>query len=137
MASAITSREDIAWAGGLFEGEGSFYIVRWKDGSHSPRAVAKVSMTDLDSVERFARSVGIGKARGPYGDKRTANRKPLYTWEVTGLEKVQAVVAMLWPFLGERRKATARVVLGLDESRSASVAQRARRQRERTVINNG
>lgn len=102
-------REELAWAGGLFEGEGSFFL---KPDQAVNRACASVTMYDLDVLERFQQALGIGKVRGPYGPYQP-NRKPKYMWAINGFERVQATIAMLWPFLGERRKEKAAEVLEL------------------------
>lgn len=47
---------EIAWAAGLFEGEGSFD--HSAGNAHRPRAT--MSLTDQDVLERFMRAVGVG-----------------------------------------------------------------------------
>ena len=63
-------------------------------------------MTDLDVVERFQSIMGFGKI---YTQKKMAKEhwKTAYQFRITGFEKFQAAVAMLWPWLGERRRARA------------------------------
>jgi hypothetical protein len=97
----MTMREDIAWAAGLFEGEGSFMVAY---APSYPRAV--VIMTDEDVIRRFGAVVGLGNIRGPYTRKgQPANKwKPFWTWSVSGFEKTQAIYAMFWPWLGARRR---------------------------------
>lgn len=97
-------REELAWAGGLFEGEGCF---TGKEKGRHYQVTAKVRMTDRDPLERFVRAVGVGEVKGPFEHHSGHGRKPFYSWAVQSFEHFQAVVAMLWPFLGERRKARA------------------------------
>jgi hypothetical protein len=85
-------REELAWAGGYFEGEGCFYA---KYGYPA----ATLSSTDGDPVERFVAATGLGKVLGPYNKGK---HKPQYRWAIQGFEKTQALAAMLWPWLGER-----------------------------------
>ena len=100
------NREDLAWAAGLFEGEGS--IVKGKRGegggqNRSPRLA--LSMTDEDIVRRFAGIVDCGTIslyQPPF-----ENRKLQYKWSCSRFEHVQAIVAVFWPWLGERRRAKA------------------------------
>lgn len=99
----MTWREEMAWAGGLFEGEGSFTVAR------GVQATAQIKMTDRDPMERFAAAIGFGTVRGPYPGK--GGRKDSYAWSAQSFEKAQATVALLWPYLGERRKARAAEVL--------------------------
>ena len=95
------SREDVAWAGGLFEGEGSFSFQSRSD-RKAHYALARLSMSDEDVVRRFADVVGFGSVNGPY--QYRPDRKPMFVWTVQGLERVQAFGAAVWPWLGTRRR---------------------------------
>lgn len=100
-------RVELAWAAGFFDGEGSTYV-------HGKKKHPKISITqapDPDSrppavLHRFYRAVGeIGSVEGPYREK-TGELKWFYT--AHGAEMVQAVVALIWEWLGtiKRRQAT-------------------------------
>jgi len=65
-------------------------------------------MTDQDRVLQFADVVEVGRTYGPY---TRSGVKPLYCWQAYTFEHVQALVAMLWPWLGERRRKRAVEVL--------------------------
>jgi hypothetical protein len=109
----LINKEELAWAGGLFEGEGSFYSTS-KSGSN-----ASISMTDLDSLERFQKAVGL-----PIKIKRrklNPEYKPVYEWRTGKFEYVQALGAMLWNYLGQRRK---RQVVDCFKYKAASVKSR-------------
>jgi hypothetical protein len=101
-------REKLAFAAGLFEGEGCFYSPKNK------YAEAILQMTDLESIIRFSDIVGFGKIND--GRKPLPSGKISYEWRVRGFEPVQALVAMLWPWLGARRKAKAIEVLGASKN---------------------
>lgn len=99
----------IAWASGLFEGEGSCGLL---GGQRQP--VAQLSMTDEDVVERFARIVGRGAVHSYRSNQRTTHggqRKQQWRWSVQSAEDVGHVLGLLWPFLGERRKEQAYYVM--------------------------
>jgi len=51
------NREDIIWASGLFEGEGTITVSKLPSGRRYPRI--KIKMCDKDSVERFANTFGL------------------------------------------------------------------------------
>jgi hypothetical protein len=71
------SSHDLAWAAGLFEGEG--YVEHRPNGCGRTTRGLGLAMTDLDVVERFQKVVGVGAVRGPYTNRRN---KPLYVWKV-------------------------------------------------------
>ena len=91
-------RTALAWAAGLFEGEGS--IARHRSGSASP--LLTLTMTDEDVVREFAAVVGVGTVAGPRDNG--PGRKPSWRWDTTNYEHTQAVVAALWPWLKSRRR---------------------------------
>jgi hypothetical protein len=95
------SRENLAWAGGLFEGEGCISCTKGN------LIALTVGSTDEDVLRRFAEIIGIGSVRGPCAPKSNLGKKPYWVWQANGFAKGQAVIAALWPFLGERRKARA------------------------------
>lgn len=107
----MATETEIAWAAGLFEGEGS---INWSTGSgtlperHRPQARLVIGMTDRDVLERFARVVGHGTVR-PKAKHRSwqPHFKDAWVWEVRTWETVTAVLNMLLPWLGERRSARA------------------------------
>src|SRR5712691_1669149 len=58
---------EIAWAAGLFEGEGCFTQNRG-------RPVARLTTTDVDIVVRFAEAIGWGMIYGPYEYQKRTRR---------------------------------------------------------------
>jgi hypothetical protein len=79
----VASAEEIAWAAGLFEGEGTISHV-WRR-RESPDLQIALKMTDEDVVRRFDEIVDRGKVYGPYlplshGDRR----KPFWHWVALG-----------------------------------------------------
>jgi hypothetical protein len=71
--------EEIAWAAGLFEREGTI--------TQSQGVVnMRVTSTDGDVLERFARVVKGGRVYGPYPNRRRdgCKRKPFYVWVCQG-----------------------------------------------------
>lgn len=107
MAGAAS---DIAWAAGLFEGEGCFYF-----GHRNLQAT--LQMTDADVVDRFEKIMGFGSRRIVEGGHRSDRRgyknewKPSYRWSARNFHHVQAIIAMFWPYFGERRRARAKELL--------------------------
>ena len=88
---------DVAWAAGLFEGEGCIH----NRGSHS--IAVSISMTDLDVLEKLS---------GIYGGKvtplkvREEHWKPSWIWYLYGMNAKNFLEDVM-PYLGSRRKARA------------------------------
>lgn len=97
------AREEVAWAAGFYEGEGTIYLSRT-----SPRMY--VTQVNVEPLSRFREVLGVGTVRGPYQQKNPGSQ-PIYKYTVNGLEKVQAIIAMIWPWLSDRRRAQATKVL--------------------------
>lgn len=101
--------ESIAWAAGLFEGEGS--ITRRQTGRRVYLEMC-IEMRDRDVVERFVAVVQQNGALPTNGQPaqictRTRNN-PLHSdmvsWHTTG-HTAERVFLLLRPYLGERRRA--------------------------------
>lgn len=108
------SREDLAWAAGLFEGEGSFSIHNARSGN----PVASLIITDEDVIRKFHSVIRIGSVAGPYVNKEHPEWKPKWQWRASGFHVVQAVVALLWHWLCSRRRARAVEVLAVSRGKA-------------------
>lgn len=96
---------EIAWAAGLFEGEGCISHFRRAAGEDLQIALV---MTDEDVVLRFHEIVNRGKVYGPYhppshGDRR----KQFWRWAALG-DAAHDVLDLLGPWLMSRRALQAR-----------------------------
>jgi hypothetical protein len=100
---------DLAWAAGLYEGEGSICARKDKPAS----AAMSLGMTDEDVVRRFAQIVGFGNVypRPRANASGHLGNKLMWYWQTGRYEHVQAAIAMFWPWLGTRRRAQASRVL--------------------------
>jgi hypothetical protein len=103
-----TANPKIAWAAGLFEGEGCFTTGTWKQEiklkgqSYRKSSIrAKISMTDKDVLDTFASIIGFGKVKGPYTHPNP-NTKPLYEWSVSG-KIAKKLFDVLNPYMHGRR----------------------------------
>lgn len=85
---------DRAWGAGLFEGEGSFSIVK-KTGDVS----AAMNSTDLDVLLTFQRLFG-GHISGP---KIRPGLKPQWQWRSGGYRNLSALGVAMGPWLHARR----------------------------------
>jgi hypothetical protein len=94
------SKLDIAWAAGFYEGEGCIYTPKKHLGTQ-----LSVAQKESECLERLQMIFRFGTIDPP-GKGNTC-----YRWRVTSFERVQAVIAMLWPWLSERRRVQARDAL--------------------------
>lgn len=106
----FTSREELMWASGLFEGEGWICIQ-----GKSP--LMGIQMCDKDILEKIQIVTGLGKIyyRKPkvYSYEIIKTRKEQWAWRVQGFHNCQALIAMLWMGLGTRRRNRAVEVLAI------------------------
>lgn len=111
MATERTAVE-AAWAAGLFEGEGTWYV-------RGSSVSAALAMTDHDVVRRFYEVVGVGRLK----DKPVPARyKPQLEWLVTDRAGIAHVLEMFRPWLGVRRLARGEEVLRLQAERTQALA---------------
>ena len=99
----MITEADVAWAAGLFEGEGCITVT---DG----RVTLRLASTDYEVVERFLRVVEAGKLYGPYtrGYRDGFHRRPRWVWVGDRRGAVERILADFAPWLGTRRRARAR-----------------------------
>lgn len=107
-------REELAWAAGFFDGEGSTMSV------DRARQYPWLTITQGGTLEepprvlvRFRAAVGgVGYITGPEVFEDHPHWQPRWVYRVIGFELVQAVIALQWHHLGPVKRAQARAVLG-------------------------
>lgn len=100
-------RERLAWAAGLFEGEGTVIAIA---GAHD-RAYPVLSVAQSGTAAyppsvlvRFREVMGdMGYVVGPFIDP-TGVRKPKWNYRASGFEIVQTIVALMWAWLGDVKR---------------------------------
>lgn len=110
----MPTKVEIAWAAGLWEGEGWFLTQICKSGSRQyayPRA--GLEMTDRDVVEHLHGVIGRGKVTF----KPRSGVKDMWTFRVDATEDVHYVANLLLPWFGERRAAQVERVLSAHRGR--------------------
>jgi hypothetical protein len=107
-----STREALAWAAGYFDGEGHVAVSR-RTGRDRANHTLRVDISQTrnpSDLRRFRDAVGVGRINGPY-----AKKNPLWSehwvFSAHGFEKVQHIIATLWPWLGEKKRAQATAVL--------------------------
>jgi hypothetical protein len=109
-ATYAPSPTDIAWAAGLFEGEGA--IVQ-RGRRHGVYTYLQVKMSDRDTVEHFARIVGCGTVREAGWEQSVRGTKLLFVWQTGAWADVQRIINDFLPYFMLRRRK--RAVKALNE----------------------
>lgn len=108
---------DLAWAAGLFEGEGSFNISKNKNRKDSYAAQVNLSSTDEDVIRTFHKILNIGNCGGPYYKISKYSKKPRWTWYVCNYQDCKEVCEKLLPYLHFRRIEKAKEMISFCEQR--------------------
>lgn len=106
----------IAWAAGIFEGEGCISHDRQARGT---RRELKVVMTDRDVIETLRAVTGVGRT----GLRRPAipPRKATWHWIVSNWTEVDSTLRAFLPYLHSRRRAKALELLADPAGRQGTV----------------
>ena len=102
----MATEEELAWAAGLFEGEGT--ITRLNKVGASKRWSIAVGMTDYSVIQKLFEVVGVGHVHGPYTYKNSKNRKrefhsPYWVWNVAYRDGIIEVYGQFAKWLSVRR----------------------------------
>jgi hypothetical protein len=102
-----TREEEIAWAAGLFEGEGTIT-------ASNEQFVVRLVNTDEAIVRRLADIVPFGTIYGPYNrqERDGFRRKPIWVW-IAARENGLDALALMWPWLSDRRRKRALELTGI------------------------
>jgi hypothetical protein len=111
----VTAHNDVwrAWAAGLFDAEGSSYLLKHR--THPGYLVGELAVTQSSSVgspdilRRFAVVVGAGHINGPFVQRNAT--MDVYRWKAGAIQDVERVLAELWPWLGGVKRAQAQRML--------------------------
>lgn len=100
---------DLAWAAGIFEGEGNFFREKREYGSRGKKSVVmqlRVYQTSFNDnpPEMLMRFKTIFNCGHIYFERpKTGKWKPKYRYSVHGREARQ-VLELIWPYLGNVKK---------------------------------
>jgi hypothetical protein len=111
---ALSGSEHLAWAAGLFDGDGSTYFAKHR--THPGYRTAEIAITQSSAISvpavltQFRTAVGgIGHVGGPY--RGNAKHEPVYRLKVYRLPEIEVVIAKLRPWLGFVKRAQAEAVI--------------------------
>lgn len=105
------SATELAWAAGLFDGEGHIGLRRQVKGSrvYFQRAMG-VTNTDLELLQRFHAAIGDGRIGSPWTPP-TREHSTKWQWQLTGRKRIEDVFGLLAPFLSSTKREAGRIVL--------------------------
>jgi hypothetical protein len=106
--------EELAWAGGFFDGEGSSYLMKHRTHAGYLTPAIEVPQSGWDGVpvvlRRFQSALdGLGNISGPH--KYLWTDAPVSRWKSEARDDVQLALHRLMPFLGAVKREQARSVL--------------------------
>ena len=105
----IIDREKLAWSAGFFSGEGSTLAINTHP-RHRPRKRLQVSIAqaEIKALEQFLSAFppGLVPIHGPYKNG-IEGRKQIWEIRTAKFEIAQYMVAAMWPWLSEIKKAQA------------------------------
>ena len=91
---------ELGYVVGLYEGEGTFTAGRLRRNWRRGRPRIRVSMRDLDPLEKLQRYTGMGTLR----EGKTPKGYPYYRWQVGKVHEAFALAAEMYPHLSRRRQ---------------------------------
>ena len=108
-----SSDEELAWAAGLFDGDGSTYFAKHKTHTGYVRAEMAVTQSSPSGMPevlmRFRDLVGIGAVSGPFGGNEVW--EPVYRWKAHKFWEIDAIADILWPWLDSVKRHQALTVI--------------------------
>ncbi|HEV8537096.1 MAG TPA: hypothetical protein VGR87_15435 [Candidatus Limnocylindria bacterium] len=109
-----SSNEELAWAGGFFDGEGSTYLLKHRTHVGYLVPVIEVPQSGWEGAPevllRFQRALdGVGPLYGPYVSDST--EAPVSRWKCAARDDLQLVIHPLMPFIGSVKREQARAAL--------------------------
>lgn len=105
--------EALAWAAGLFDGDGSTCLLKHR--THTGYICAEMSITQTsrtgapEVLTRFRAIVELGHVNGPFGGSDRC--EPVFRWKAHRLADIAMVAQALWPWLGHVKRAQAERVV--------------------------
>lgn len=107
----MTRREDLAWLAGFWDGEGCVTSMNTVHAKNYPVfTVSQAGGEGKELCQRVARIAGVrASVSGPHTGR--TGTSPAWKVRISGHERVQAVVAMCWPWLSRTKREQATRVL--------------------------
>jgi hypothetical protein len=109
-----SASEELAWAGGFFDGEGSTYLEKHR--THAGYLVPRLYVPQSSEVGIAPELLRLNSALPDVGTisgvrRPGHNRRPYRRWRVCTAAGVQLGLHLLWPFIGEVKRSQAQLVM--------------------------
>ena len=111
IVEELPRTELLAWAGGLYDGEGSASLShhRTHQGHFSPEvAVTQSGVTRPGVLEQIHKVMECGRIYGPY--EQDGATLPVYRWKASAIGDVEQAIYLLSPWIGHIKREQARRV---------------------------
>ena len=101
-----SEKEELAWAGGFFSGEGCTVCHIHKTRNERPYPFIHINQIHEEELIRFNDAIGnLGNVIGPYIKKSNKlSKKPMWAINCYGYEKTKHILEMLWPYLSKAKQ---------------------------------
>jgi hypothetical protein len=106
--------EELAWAGGFFDGEGSTYLEKHRThpGYFYPVLYVPQSAEVGVAPELLRLKAALSDLGAISGIRQDSpDKKPYRRWRIVTTMKAQIALHLLWPFIGDVKRAQAQVVM--------------------------
>lgn len=113
----MNNKTNIAWAAGLYEGEGSCVASKRKSRPNSPSISMRLTSCDKDVIEKFHSIVQVGNQQTPHIPNNGLAKKVQYIWACNNHSDIEKIINLFLPYLSERRTKQVNVVLDYIKSR--------------------
>jgi hypothetical protein len=108
----VNQAQEVVWAAGLFEGEGTWIVRSPRGKGTKPTCVITLQMCDRDVVERFATVMNCGKVtKGDNREEKNPNHRPIWRWSTARRADCLRIAEMFLPYMGNRRARKAREII--------------------------
>ena len=101
----VASNEELAWAAGFFDGEGTTsgaYDTRRSGGYQMRMSVEQAGEDAVCLLSRFQCAIGLGNITGPRWKKNGV--KPQYRVAIHGIRRSLLTASVLWPYLSKPKR---------------------------------
>ena len=104
-----------AWSAGLWDGEGSVYLLDHRSHEGYQRGEARITQSSRggtpEVLARFLVVTRVGRLYGPYDQHR--DYAPVYRWNVSAQRDIESTISAISPWIGPVKGAQATEVLSV------------------------